>query len=292
MIFYSLRMILRLIWEGLLIILRKIIFRHCFSNLLNLIVSFLLLLVIIYCLIISWLRFITKRLGLIFLLLLVIRLWRWPKIILKFMILSFIKIIILFWFSNWYCTDLLAIMAYVFNIWFFLNKILLFLKLICLWIETEISLHHFHPFNSIANILDFLYFMFICILLKLWCWSARKLLFYRFINRGLFLFTFWLFYRLLEKIIFQSFISKRRLLYLWLLFWSRWNMRTWWFHCSFLRWFNLSIMNFSLRFFRLIRNFWSSFILKRGKTVIRWIGIFPSLRFRLVKYFSGWTVPD
>lgn len=208
-------------------ILRKIIFRHCFSNLLNLFFSLLLLLVIIYCLIISWLRFVTKRLGLIFLLLLMIRWWRWLKIILKFIILSFIKIIILFWFSNCYFTDLLAIMAYVFNIWFFLNKFSLFLKLICLWIKTEIPLHHFHPLHSIANILDFLYFMFICILLKLWCWGARKLLFYRSIYRGIFLFTFWLIYWLLEKIIFQSFISKRRLLYLWLLFWSRWNMRTW-----------------------------------------------------------------
>lgn len=116
LILYSLWVVLGLIWMMmwlvLLIILREIIFLQCFCYFWLLKFSYLLLLIIIYNFIISLLLTVAKRLFLLLFLSLVLRLrWGWLKIILKFVVLSLIKVIILFWFSDSYFTDLLFILT-------------------------------------------------------------------------------------------------------------------------------------------------------------------------------------
>lgn len=182
-----------------LIIWRKVIFRYFFACL-KLIVSFLLfLLIIFYCFIINLLWFLTKWLILLFL---NIRLGRWLKIILKFMTLSFIKVIVLFGLFRDNITDLLFVMKHVFNLWWLLfYKIPFLFEFIQFGIKTKISFHQFDTLNSVANILNLLNFMFECGLLKLWCWYTRKIYTCRFNHLKRFLFTFWNINWLLEKVI-------------------------------------------------------------------------------------------
>ena len=131
--------------------------------------------------------------------------------------------------------------------------------------------------------------------MKLWSGNTGKWLLCFFRHWRILLFTLWLIQRLLKKIILQSFIRKWRLLILRPLFWLWRNIRTWWLNYLFLYWFDLPILSikiFWLWFFRLIWHFRISLILKRGETVIWWVGILPFLLLRLVKYFPGWTVSN